>query len=97
MEALAAEGYKQVRPAIYEVALKSKYTRDEVSYEMIDIVVHGRTADFAEIFDNWGLTYTLDHLTRQKSADWASFYQKQTKAQEKAVGDAVALFMGLDK
>lgn len=97
LEALAAEGYKQVRPAIYEVALKSKYTRDEVSYEMIDIVVHGRTADFAEIFDNWGLTYTLDHLTRQKSSDWASFYQKQTKAQEKAVGDAVALFMGLDK
>lgn len=97
LEALAAEGYKQVRPAVYDVALKSKYTRDEVSYEMIDIVVRGRTADFAEIFDNWGLTYSLDHLTRQKSKDWASFYQQKTKAQEKAVGDAVALFMGLDK
>lgn len=97
LEAMAAEGYRQVRPAVYEVAMKSKYTRDEISYEMIDIVVRGRTADFAEIFDQWGLTYTLDHLTRQKASDWASFYQKSTNAQEKAVGDAVALFMGLDE
>ena len=97
LEAMAAEGYKQIRPAVYEVALKSKYTRDEASYEMIDIVVQGRTADFAEIYDKWGFTYTLDFLARGNVKEWASFYASQTKTQAKNINDVIELFKALEE
>jgi len=96
LEAMAAEGYKQIRPAVYDVALKSKYTRDEASYEMIDIVVQGRTADFAEIYDKWGFTYTLDHMARGNVKEWASYYASQTKTQNKNIDDVVKLFKELE-
>ena len=97
LEAMAAEGYKQIRPAVYEVALKSKYTRDEASYEMIDIVVQGRTADFAEIYDKWGFTYTLDYLARGNVKEWASYYASQTKTQAKNINDVIELFRALEE
>ena len=98
LEAMASEGFRQVRPAVYDVALKSKYTRDETSYEMIDIVINGRTADFAEIFDNWGLTYTLDILVaRGASQDWASHHRTQIKINEKLIEKAAKQFAAIDK
>lgn len=92
LEAMAAEGYKQVRPAVYDVALKSKYTRDADSFEMIDIVVQGRTADFAELYDKWGMTYTLDHVARGNVKEWASYYASNNKTQTKNIQDAVDMF-----
>lgn len=97
LEAMAAEGYKQIRPAVYEVALKSKYTRDADSYEMIDIVVQGRTADFAEVYDKWGLTYTLDYIARGNVKEWASYYASQNKTQTKNIEDVVELFKKLEE
>lgn len=97
LEAMAAEGYKQVRPVVYDVALKSKYTRDEASYEMIDIVVQGRTADFAEIYDKWGFTYTLDFIARGNVKEWASYYASQNKTQTKNIEDVVKLFKELEE
>ena len=97
LEAMAAEGYKQIRPVVYDVALKSKYTRDEASYEMIDIVVQGRTADFAEIYDKWGFTYTLDFIARGTVKEWASYYASQNKTQSKNIGDVVELFKALEE
>ncbi len=97
LEAMAAEGFKQVRPAVYDVALKSKYTRDEASFEMIDIVVQGRTADFAEIYDKWGLTYTLDQVARGGVKEWASHYAKSSKSQIKNASDVVEMFKALEE
>lgn len=96
LEAMAAEGYKQVRPAVYEVALKSKYTRDADSYEMIDIVVQGRTADFADVYDKWGLTYTLDYTARGSVAEWSSYYASKSKTQNQNIQDVVDMFKKLE-
>jgi hypothetical protein len=46
IEALAAESRKSVLPAFYEVALKTKYARDEESAEMIDIICAGLSYNF---------------------------------------------------
>ncbi len=96
LEAMAAEGYKQIRPAVYDVALKSKYTRDEASFEMIDIVVQGRTADFAEIYDKWGLTYTLDQVARGGVKEWASHYAANSAKQQQNINDVVEMFKALE-
>jgi hypothetical protein len=52
MEAMSAESRKSVVPAFYEVALKTKYARDEESAEMIDIIREG-------ISYNFGMEYVV--------------------------------------
>lgn len=93
IEALAAQGYKDIRPAVYDVALKSKLVRDEESAEMIDIILDGRTGDFADIYDEWGLVYTLDHMVgRSKNKNFASYYAGNHKATERRIAKAVEKF-----
>ena len=52
IEALAAESRKSVLPAFYEVALKTKYARDDDSADMIDIIRDG-------ISYNFGMEYVV--------------------------------------
>ena len=47
LEALCAEHSRLVRPKYYDEALKYKYTRDDASAEMIDIVRDSVYTDFA--------------------------------------------------
>lgn len=48
LEALACESYKSVVPAYYEIALKTKYTRDEDSSRMLDIIFENRIFDLGD-------------------------------------------------
>jgi len=52
LEALAAESYRTVTPVYYEMALKIKYVRDDLSAIMIDLVREGVVNDFAIDFGN---------------------------------------------
>ncbi len=82
-EAMSAEGYKQVTPAYYDVALKTKFTRDEESAEMIDLVLAGRVFDFGYLYDGWnGLAFYLQNLLGfgKPNKNFSSFYAKSEKA-----------------
>ncbi|MHB1153482.1 MAG: hypothetical protein ACYCWE_15500 [Eubacteriales bacterium] len=93
IEAITAEGYKIVRPAVYDVALKNKLTRDEDSAAMIDIILEGRTGDFADIYDEWGFVYTLDHMVgRAKDNNFASYYAKNEKTSVNRIQKSVDKF-----
>ncbi len=46
LEAMCAENYRTVIPAYYEVALKVKYTRDDISSQIIDLIHDNATTDF---------------------------------------------------
>lgn len=75
-EALNAESYKTVMPAYYNVALSSKYTRDDDSLEMLDIIMKGRNYDFSILHGTElsGIPYVFRNLLRDKSTDFASKY-----------------------
>ena len=45
LEALAAESYRTVMPAYYELALKVKYVSDEESVEMLDLIMDNLYVD----------------------------------------------------
>lgn len=95
LEALVIEGYNTIRPALYDIAFKVKNTRDDDSAEMLDIILEGRTGDFADIYDEWGLVYTLDHIVaRRNSADFASFYAANEAATLNRLSNAIDVFMG---
>jgi len=48
LEALAAESEKSVIPQYYEVALKGKYSRDDESAAMLDLIFNNRVFDFGD-------------------------------------------------
>ena len=86
IESMAAEGYKRVTPAYYEVALKTKFTRDEESAEMIDLILDGRVFDFGYLYDGWnGLAFYLQNLLGfgKQTKDFSSYYAKSEKAANK--------------
>jgi len=48
LEALQSESAKTVRPAYYDIALKTKYTRDDDSVEMLDLIFNTRVVDIGD-------------------------------------------------
>jgi len=93
-EALCAESYKKVIPAFYEVALKSKYSRDDESAEMIDIIRSGLTFDFGKVYVT-ELAYSMNilrDLMSNKKRDFVSTFEKGEKAYNKALDKVLATF-----
>ncbi len=85
LEALTAEGYKQIVPAYQEIALKNKYLRDEDSAEMFDLIVNSYTASFAFDYDNWegfGTLFSKLFSFDGGSRDVTSYIKSQMAAAE---------------
>ena len=79
LESMSAEGYRQVTPAYFEVALKNRYTKDETSKEMVDLIKQSMILDFAYVYgaDNWwsrSLYHLLSGKGNDPSTDYASYY-----------------------
>lgn len=79
VEAMACESYKSIYPAYFDVALKSKYSEDADTAEMVDIVVNGMQFDFAytfgtstSIFAN--MPYLFRERVRALSTDLSSAF-----------------------
>jgi hypothetical protein len=56
MEAMTGVSAEILMPAYYDVSLHSKFTRDEESIEMLDIIRDGRVFDLAVLY-NWSDYY----------------------------------------
>ncbi|MGI6203339.1 MAG: extracellular solute-binding protein [Eubacteriales bacterium] len=79
-EAMSAEGYKQIFPAYYEIALKQKFTYDDESVQVLDIINDVRVIDFSYVYipDINGMLNTLFYGT--PSRDFASLYARNEKS-----------------
>ena len=89
MEALAAESYRYVTPAYYDLVLNGKYLRDADSAEMIELAMAGIKIDFG-----WIYTYSLSScsqallrniLYQSKSNNFASKYKSMQKIMNKTM------------
>ena len=81
-EALNAESYKSVFPAYYEVALKTKYTHDDESVNMLDYIIEHRVFDFGYVYDNFkGFSFYFQNLIgSEASSDFESYYAANSAA-----------------
>lgn len=52
LEAMCAESYRTVMPAYFETAIKVKYSRDDITSEMLDIIVASVRLDIAYVYSN---------------------------------------------
>lgn len=82
LESLAILGREHVIPAYYDVALKTRDSRDEDSAEMMDIIVAHRVFDLGYYNTDLGGAYAshFAELASQKNYDVASWYEKKLDA-----------------
>jgi len=84
LEALAAESRYTLRPAYYDLALKSKHARDDESQEMLDIIFSTRNYDVGWMYQIGGYVEELLNLFRNYKKEFTSMYEKY---EPKAIND----------
>ena len=82
---LAYEGWRDIVPVYYDIALKSKYGRDERSADMLDLIMSNIRCEFTQVYsyafgDQEAPSMMLRQVIKKKSTDIASMYaERQTK------------------
>jgi hypothetical protein len=85
LEALAAESMKTLTPAYYDISLKGKYTRDNESSDMLDIILATRTFDLGWYYQVGTYNEAVMNLLRNFKSDFSSMYAKLEKNANKQV------------
>jgi len=100
IEAMSAEGYKQVLPAYYEIALKVKYTHDDESVRALDIITESVVLDFWYIYgaNDSNMIWSLATLMSNKnpSTDFASYYEKMESRQQARINKVIEAIESMD-
>ena len=77
MEAMAAQNYKKVSPAYFETALKVKYSRDDATSQMYDLIKQGLKFNFAFTFSavSGTLANIFVDMVRDNNENYVSKYE----------------------
>ena len=89
LEAWAAESVDTLTRAYYEINLKGKYSRDDESAEMLDLIFSTRFIDQGMLFNWSGVQDFFQGFSQRKSVDFTSQYERAEprwiKAMEKTI------------
>jgi len=93
-EAMAAESYKTVVPAYYDVVLKTKSSRDEESARMIDLIRDTVKIDFGYIHSTAlnGAGHLFVNQVREGTSNIASAFKSIEKAAQKKLDEIVEFY-----
>lgn len=92
IEALSAESRYTTREAFYEQTLKTKYSPDEVSSQMLDLVSETRTFDIGQIY-GWGsMISKMTTMTKNGASNWASSYKSLQRVAERSLKNSIENF-----
>jgi len=85
-EALAAEGYRNIIPAYYEINLKTKHARDDESAAMLDFIRDGAICDYG-VFDVtiMGELNNFGAVLAQTNASFTTMYERNRDAVERSI------------
>ncbi len=94
LEALASESYRLVTPAYYEVALKTKFTRDSDSGRMIDLISQNVSSDFITLYsvEISAIDQFLKNQLAAQRDGIASSFKSNQKVWSKALESLIAGF-----
>ncbi len=97
IESLCAESYRTCVPAMYDIVLTEKFSRDEMSVKMLDIILDGRTQNFGYVYEgSTGMQWSLTTLMQQKSTDFASYYKSREKNAIKYYNQIIEAHQNID-
>lgn len=87
LEALSSSNHEKVLPAYYETALKKKYSRDDDSARMYDLITSGLSVDFGYVYNNAiGSPVTVFGNSYRKENSFASNLAKAQNGLETSLG-----------
>ena len=97
MEALCAESYRTVTPAYYEIALKKKYSRDDETSQMLDIIRDGISFDFGmqNSMNIDDILIIFRNLMTEKKTDFVSRYEKSEVKWQKLLDNLLESYQNL--
>ncbi|MCL1794787.1 MAG: hypothetical protein FWG34_13070 [Oscillospiraceae bacterium] len=96
LEALSAESRYTLQPAYYETVLQRKYTRDEESGEMLDIIFNSRIYDIGGVYSFGNVFIDFIELSRKNNRNVMSYYEKNIGKMENAIDKVVEIFKSMD-
>ncbi len=98
LEALASEGYRTVAPALYEVAFKVKYSRNDESAQMFDLIRSSVVFDWGALYGAaFGLTpSSVKHFFEIGAGDWVSYYESYRSTGEAIIAKFFETVQGLE-
>jgi len=76
LDAMAYEGIKLIKPAYYDVCLQRKYTRDDESSAMLDIIFSSTVYDICTVYSIGGWTDAIGNALENDKLNIASLYEK---------------------
>jgi hypothetical protein len=76
VEALSAENWKIKTPTFYEIALKTRYLRDNESKEVLDILVDTVKFDFGFIY-HFGFSNFVNEMMFADNNNFQSYFKKK--------------------
>ncbi|GHV14617.1 hypothetical protein FACS1894219_10840 [Clostridia bacterium] len=92
VEALTAKSYYTLKPAYYDITLKTKLSRDDESSEMLDIIFANRVYDLGRMY-NWGdVSSVLIQLAHQKTLAYVSRIERKAAKIQTDMENTIALF-----
>ncbi len=92
LEEMAFVGYNNVLDTYYNVVMKGKYSRDDTSAEMLEIIRSSCSPDFAHMVDCNSIGYLQRKLIQGKTADFASTYAKYESSAQVQLDKYIDLF-----
>ncbi len=95
LEAWSAESYRVTIPAYFDIALKTKYSRDDDSAAMLDLILKISTVDLVYYSNNFdplsSVGYKLFHDTNH---NFSSFYKSNEKPSQKKLEKIIEAYGG---
>ncbi|MCL2159662.1 MAG: hypothetical protein FWH48_09665, partial [Oscillospiraceae bacterium] len=96
IEALSYYSYKYLVPAYYDINLKTKFSRDDESAEMLDTIMEGRVFDFGYVYDNWVVAFKFADQINAKKREYVSIIEKSLPAAEKQLVKIIAAYEDIE-
>ena len=96
LEALSAESKYTLQPAYYDIVLNRKFTRDEESSEMLDIIFTSQVYDIGGVYSFGGVFSDFCSLASKEDRNVMSYYEKKIGNMEKAIKKVVDQFEAMD-
>ena len=77
LDAMAYHGRRLIRPAYYDVCLQRKYTRDDDSSAMLDIIFGSTVYDLGFVYNFGSWVSTIESDIQKNSINLMSIYERQ--------------------
>jgi len=97
MDAFTAVSNETIIPAYYTISLEGKFTRDEDSIEMLDIIRNGRVYDLAVLY-NWGNFYSaiISYGNGKEGTNPITVFDKNRGKVEQAIAKTIDQYLNMD-